>query len=83
MPICFCAIDCQHSKNQIAVWLCFPDMMSSLAKSKQVISAHFQTFFYIIFLFFDVPEYSNRFDYIKDIRPAIYVINQKIITYHL
>jgi len=26
---------------------------------------------------FDVPEYSNTFDYIKDTRPAVYFNNQK------
>jgi len=31
--------------------LCFPDMTSSLAKSKQIIRAHFQAFFSTIFLF--------------------------------
>jgi len=34
--------------TQWAVWLCnlcFPGMTSSLAKSKQIIGAHFQTFF--------------------------------------
>jgi len=46
-------------------------MTSSLAKSKQIIGAHLQTLLCTIFLFFDVPQYSNRFDYIKDIRPAI------------
>jgi len=58
-------------------------MTSSLAKSKQVIGAQFQTFFSTVFLLFNVPEYSNTFDYIKDIRPAIYFNNQKIIAYHL
>jgi len=37
-------------------------MTSSLAKSKQIIGVHFQTLFSTIFLFFDVPQYSNRFD---------------------
>ena len=64
------------------VWLCFPGMTSSLARSKQIIGAHFQTLFSTIFLVFDVPRYSNRFDDIKDIRPAIYFNNQKIIAYH-
>jgi len=36
-----------------------------------------------IFLFFDVPQYSDRFDYIKDRRRAFYFNNQKIIAYHL
>jgi len=47
--------------------LCFPGMTLSLAKSKQIIDAHFQTLFSTIFSFFDVPQYSNRFDCIKDI----------------
>jgi len=40
--------------NQQAVWLCFPGMTSSLAKSKQIINTHFQTFFlqYSYFLMF-------------------------------
>jgi len=60
-------------------------MTSSLAKSKQVIGAQFQTLFSTVFLLFNVPQYSNRFDYIKDkdIRSAIYFNNQKIIAYHL
>jgi len=53
--------------TQYAVWLCFPGMMSFLPKSKQIIGAHFHMLFSTIFLFFDVPQYSNRFDYIKDI----------------
>jgi len=57
-------------------------MTSSLAKSKQIISAHFRTFFYN-FLIFDVPQYLDIFDYIKDMQPAIYFNNQKIIAYHL
>jgi len=58
-------------------------MTASLAKSKQITNVHFHTLFSTIFLFFVVPEYSNRFDYIKDIPPAIYFNNQKIIAYHL
>jgi len=42
-----------------AVWLCFPGMMASLMKRKQIIGAHFQTLFSTIFLFFDVHQYSN------------------------
>jgi len=58
-------------------------MTSSLVKSKQIIGAHFQTLFSTIFLFFDVPQYSNRFDYIKDTPPALYFNNPKIIAYNL
>jgi len=58
-------------------------MTSSLAKSKQIIGVHFQTLFFAIFLVFDVPQYSNTFDYIKDIRPAIFFNTPKIIAYHL
>jgi len=42
-------------------------MTASLVKSRQMIHVHFQTLFSTIFLFFGVPRYSNRFDYIKDI----------------
>jgi len=42
-------------------------MTTSLAKSKQIIGVHFQMLFSTIFSFFDVPQHSNRFDYIKDI----------------
>jgi len=40
-------------------WLCFPGMMSSLAKSKQIISAQFQTFFlqYSFFMFVNIQIY--------------------------
>jgi len=58
-------------------------MTSSLAKSNQIIGAQFQTLFSTVFLLFDVPRYSDRFDYIKDIRPAVYLNNQKMIAYHL
>jgi len=54
-------------------------MTSSLAKSKQIIGVHFQTLFSTIFLVFDVPQYSNRFNYIKDIRPAIYFNTKKLL----
>jgi len=63
--------------TQQAVWLCFPGMTSTLAKSKQIIGAHFQTFFSTILLFFDVPQYSNICHDIKEIRHAIYFNNQK------
>jgi len=58
-------------------------MTSSLAKSKQIIGVQFQTLFSTVFLLFDVPEYSNTFDSIKDTRLAVYFNNQKIIAYHL
>jgi len=58
-------------------------MMSSLAKSKQIIGWHFQTLLSTIFLFFDIPQCSNRFHYIKDIGQAVYFNNQKVIAYHL
>jgi len=34
-------------------------------------------FFSTIFLFFDVPQYSNRFDYTKAIPPVIYLVTTK------
>jgi len=59
------------------VWLCFPGMTSSLANHRCTLS---DVFFYNI-LIFDVPKYSHIFHYIKDIRPAIYFDNQKIIAF--
>jgi len=61
------------------VWLCFPGMTSSLANHRCTLS---DVFFYNI-LIFDVPQYSHIFHCFKDIRPAIYFDNQKIIAYHL
>jgi len=37
----------------------------------------FRRFFSKIFLFFDLPQYSNRFDYIRDRRRGIYFNNHK------
>ena len=37
----------------------------------------FRRFFSKIFLFFDLPQYSNTFDYIRHRRRAIYFNNQK------
>jgi len=48
-----------------------------LRKVKKIIGAQFQTLFSTVFLLFDVSEYSNTFDYIKDTRPAGYFNNQK------
>jgi len=86
LSLCLCVfarsvVNIQHSTG--CVWLCFPGMTSSLAKGKQIIGAQFPTLFSTIFLLFDVLQYSNRFDYTKDIQPATYFNNQKIITYHL
>jgi len=52
--------------TQQAVWLFFLGMMSSLAKSKQIIGCTLSDAFSNFFLIFDVPQYSDRFDYIKD-----------------
>jgi len=57
-------------------------MTSSLAENKSLVHT-FKRFFFYNFLIFDVPQYSNRFDYIKDIQPAIYFNNQKTIAYRL
>jgi len=57
-------IGCQHSRGCLVV--CIPGMTSSLAKSTQIIGAHLKTLSSKTFLFFDVPQYSSRLDYIKD-----------------
>ena len=47
------------------------------SKSKQIIGCALSHVFSQMFLFFDLPQYSNRFDYIRDRRRAIYFNNQK------
>ena len=74
-------VNIQHPAGCLLV--CFPGMTSLLPKVNRSSGAHFQTFFSTIFLFFDLPQYSDRFDYIRDRRRAIYFNNQKIIAYHL
>jgi len=74
-------VNIQHSTGCLIA--CFPGMTSLLPKVNRSSDAHFETFFSKIFLFFDLPQYSNRFDYILDRRRAIYFNNQKIIAYHL
>ena len=53
--------------TQQAVWL-FVSLVwhYHLQKINKSSGAHFQMLFSKIFLFFDVPQYSNRLDYIKD-----------------
>jgi len=51
MPMCYCAISCQHSTLN-RLFGCFPGMTSSLAKSKEIIGAHFQVLFFYNFLIF-------------------------------
>ena len=76
MPMCYCAIGCKQSTFN-RLFGCVFLFLSSLVKSKHIIGAQFQMLFSTTVLFFDVPRYSNRFEYIKDIRPAIYLNNQK------
>jgi len=64
MPICFCAIGCQHSTfNRMfgCVFLVWRHHLRKVNKSSV------RTFrpFSAIFLSFGVPQYSNRLDYIK------------------
>ena len=68
-------VNIQHPTGCLIV--CFPSMTSLLPKVNISSGAHFQTFFSKIFLFFDLPQYSNRFDYIRDRRRAIYFNTQK------
>ena len=63
-------VNIQHLTGCLIV--CFPGMTSLPPKVNRSSGAHFQTFFFSkIFLFFDLPQYSNTFDYIRDRRPAI------------
>jgi len=74
-------VNIQHSPGCLIA--CFPGMTSLLPKVNRSSGAHFQTCFYIILSFFALPQYSNRFDYIRDRRRTSYFNNQKIIAYHL
>ena len=68
-------VNIQHSTGCLIVG--FPGMTSLLPKVNRSSGAYFQTFFSKIFLFFYLPQYSNRFDYNRDRRRAIYFNNQK------
>ena len=74
--MCFCAIGCQYSTiNRLfgCVFLVWRHHLRRVNKSSVCSFRRFST----VFLLFDVPEYSNTFDYVKDKRPAVYFINQK------
>jgi len=77
MPMCFCAIGCQYSTLNRLFGCVFLVWRHHLRKVNKSSVRSFRRFFSTIFLLFDVPQYSNRFDYIKDIRPAVYFNNQK------
>ena len=84
-PKCY---DCSYrptvTTQQAVLLFVFRRMTSSLGKSKLIIGCTLSdAFCFKIFLFFDIPQYSNRFNYIKDRRWAICFNNQKIIAYHL
>ena len=85
LSLCLCVIvrsivNIQHLVGCLVVFSWY-DIIT--CESKQIIGAQFQMLFSTIFLLFVVLQYSNRFDYIKDIRPAVYFNNHKIIAYHL
>ena len=63
-------VNIQHSTGCLIV--CFPGMTSLLPK----VCALSDVFFLKIFLFFDLPQHSNRFDYIRDRRRSTYFNNQ-------
>ena len=68
-------VNIQHSTGfWLFVFLVWCHHLHRVNKSSD---AHFWTLFSKIFLFFDVPQYSNRFNYINERWRAIYVNNQK------
>jgi len=67
-------VNTQHSACCLVV--CFPGMMSWLTKVNKSSGAHCQRILSKIVLFFDVQQYSYRFDYIKDRRREVYFNNQ-------
>jgi len=76
MPMCYCAIGCQHSTFNRLFGCVFLVWCHHLRKVNSHRCTLLDTFF-CNFLIFDVPQYSNRLDYIKDIRPAIYFLTTK------
>jgi len=76
MHICCCAIGCQHSTFSRLFACVFLVWCHHLRKVNKSSVSTFRHLFHN-FLIFDVPQYSNVVDYIKDIWPAIYFSNQK------
>ena len=64
MPICFCAIGCQHSTFNRLFGCVFLVWRHHLRKVNKSSLRTFRRFF-CNFLIFDVPQYSNSLDYIK------------------
>ena len=62
--------------TQQVVWLFVFLVWRHYFQIKQIIECALSDVFFL-FLFFDLPQYSNRFDYIRDRRRAIYFNNQK------
>jgi len=84
LSVCLCVsarsvVNIQHRLFGCVFLVC----CHHLRKVNKSLVRSFRCFFSTICLLFDVPQYSNRFDYIKDIRPEVYFNNQKIIAYHL
>jgi len=78
MPMCCCVIGCQHSTlNRLFHCLFFWYDVITCKKVNKSLGAHLQALFSKIFLFFDVPQYANRFDYVKDRWQAVYFSNRK------
>jgi len=69
-------VNIQHSTGCLIA--CFPGMTSLLPKVNRSSGCALSDVFSKIFLFFfDLAQYSNRFDYISHRRRAIYFNNQK------
>jgi len=77
LSLCFCAIGCQHSIFNRLFGCFFLVWRHHLRKVNKSSVRTFRCFFLQFSFIFDVPQYSNRLDYIKYIRPAIYSNNQK------
>ena len=73
----FCITHCVTLETGLQSIECFPGMTSSLAKVNKSSGAYFLDAFSVILCFFDVPKYSDMFDYIKGRRPAVYFRNPK------
>ena len=65
MPICFCAIGCHHSTFNRLFGCVFLVWRHHLRKVNKLSVRTFRRFFCNFLIFCDVPQHSNRFDYIK------------------
>jgi len=81
MPICFRVIGCQHSPGCFVVFSWYDVIpCEKLPRHRCALLDVFSAIF-LPLMFLNIQ--IDWIIYIKDIRPAIYFNNQKIVAYHL